>query len=74
MCENKCFYLLDLSKAPRAREIIVNGLVKYDLSVGKGMWCDALTPISEESMLKDGSLDLTCYGPDDPRCPGYLEK
>jgi hypothetical protein len=75
MCEkNNCFYLLDLSKAPGVRQIIDSGLVKYDHNRGKGDWCDQLTPISVALIPSDGSLDLTCYGPNDSRCPGFQKK
>jgi hypothetical protein len=68
----KCFYYSSLEVSSGVRDIINQGLVKYNQVIGEGHFCDYVTPISVNEIPIDGSLDMTCYGPDDPKCPGFL--
>ena len=64
-----CWYFRNLNlegyAENRFKKLAANG----DIIINGLLICDANTPITMSQINKE--LDLSCYGPDDSRCPGF---
>lgn len=70
----ECAYCGRIEWASGVLNLIANGLGTRDEQVSGGMFCDNKTPLLLVDIDKSHPIDFTCYGPDDPKCPGFEQK
>jgi hypothetical protein len=68
----KCLYFINLNPEAQAGNKFRKLAESGEIVVSELLFCDADTPLTMGQVKK--GMDLSCYGPDDERCPGFVTK